>query len=377
MSWFGAAAPVEVKWPLKPVTKQSDPSNPELSSPVEIESTEATKDDVKWKLEYPGQATESFTYYLTLDNGTYVLAQMVYSTLGLAPSVQMTLRIYNADKTKFSKTVSPSTSSMKVSADKHSVTCEQFSINFIPETGSYKLSFHLPEAAIDVSFDPVTEMFKVNDGKSMFGAFEVDGYVEAQFIPKAKVQGTVTFKGAKYEAKGSGQFVKAIQCKPQTLAKWNFFNLQNAKDALMLYEYDKPKSSPSDIKCVSIGAIVRNGQTIAVTTSNRAVHVQKQLDEDFSGYEVPSQLFLTWNGKTKDSGEDVHVEVSLVPTNLVDKIDVLAELPFLLRKLIQTFITAPYLYQWYEDVSAKVTIGKDSFTIDGKAFVECSFLTKE
>ncbi|KAJ3028613.1 UNVERIFIED_CONTAM: putative cell survival pathways protein [Siphonaria sp. JEL0065] len=375
MSFWGAPKEVDTKWPLKPITKLADPVNPELSVPVEIESLEASQEDVKWQLEYPAQATESFTYYLTLDNGTYVLAQMVYSTLGLSPSVQMTLRIYNADKTKFSKTVSPATSSLKVSADKQSAVCEQFTINFVPETGVYNLSFNLTEAAIDVSFKPTVPLFKVNDGKSLFGKFEVDGYVEAQFIPKAQVQGTVTFKGKKYEAKGQGQFVKAIQCKPQTLAKWNFFNLQNDKDALMLYEYDKPKGS--DAPCVSIGAIVRNGQTIAVTTSNRSVHVQKQLDEDFSGYEVPTQLFLTWNGKTKETGEDVQVEISYTPTNLVDKIDVLAELPFLLRKLIQTFITAPYLYQWYENVTANVTIGKESFKIEGKAFTECSFLTKE
>ncbi|KAJ3068092.1 putative cell survival pathways protein [Podochytrium sp. JEL0797] len=372
MSWFATAPTV---FPPHPVVRVQDPalSDIELSKDVPVTDLTCSSDEITWKLEYAAAATECFTYYLTLDNGTYVLAQMVYSTIGLAPSVQMTLRIYNSDKTKFNQTVSPYTTSFLVSEDKQSVECDQFSIKF--NNGKYVLKFDLGEAAIDVQFDPIDGFFKVNDGKSMFGETEYDGYVEAQFAPKASVSGTLTFGGKKVEAKGQGLFVKAIQCYPQGIAKWNFFNLQNAQDSIMAYEYDMPQASGG--ACVSIGSIVRNGKLIAVTTSNRVVHVQKQLDEEFSGYEVPTQLFLTLNGKTKDSGEDVHVEISFVQSNLCDKIDVLSELPFLLRKLIQTFITAPFLFQWYDDVVANVTVGADSFKIEGKGFMECSFLMNE
>ena len=108
-----------------------------------------------------------------------------------------------------------------------------------------------------------------------------------------------------------------------------------------------PKNSGYTVNIASTGCLVRNGKTIAVTTNNRSVHVQKQLD-DFSGYEAPTQLFLTWQGKTTEGNKDVAIKVSFIPKNLLDKIDVLSELPFLLRKFIQTFITAPFLYQWCE-----------------------------
>ncbi|KAJ3249513.1 putative cell survival pathways protein [Chytriomyces hyalinus] len=379
MSWLFGTEEVKT-FPKTPVVRQPDPVAADilLSDDLPIESLAATSDDVKWQLEYPTAATEAFTFYITADSGIYVLAQMVYSTLGLAPSVQMTCRLYGPNKEKFAQTLAPATTSFLLSDDKLSVTCEQFSINHNAATGGYHILFNLgEEATVDAVFEPTDGLFKVNDGKSLFHETETEGYIQTAYMPKAKVAGSITFKGVKSDAKGSGMFLRAIQCKPQCVQKFNFVNLQTANDAVMLYEFEMPKDGGYKASCVSIGAIVRNGKTLAVTTKNKSVFVQKQLDEDFSGYDVPTQLFYTWNGKTKETGEDVRIEMSLVQTNLVDKIDVLAELPYLLRVFIQTFITAPFLYQWFEEVTAKVTVGSEEFEIRGKAFIECSFLMAE
>ncbi|KAJ3122483.1 putative cell survival pathways protein [Physocladia obscura] len=373
-SWFSSAS--ALPFPAEPVVRVADPatSSVSTSTPLLINSLAASPDDFKWRLNVPS-ATEAFTFYLTLSNGTYVLAQMVYSAVGLSPSVQMTLRMYNSDKTKYASTLSPSMSNFKVSDDKLSVTCDQMQFTYNPATRGYTLVFDLGVnvAAVNVLLTPTDAPFKVNDGRLPFGAKDSDGFVDAAFYPRHEATGTISFEGKTTNVVGWGSSSHVIQYKPQVPAKWNFVNLQNEKDAIMLYEFDLPKGG----KCTSIGTVVRNGRTIAVTTTNRSVHVQKQNDSKFSGYDVPTQLFVVLNGKTQDLGEDVHVEISIVQKNLLDAIDVLAQLPYLLKVFIQTFITAPYVYQWYEDVSAKVTIGKDSFTVDGKAFIECAFLLKE
>jgi Svf1-like C-terminal lipocalin-like domain len=55
---------------------------------------------------------------------------------------------------------------------------------------------------------------------------------------------------------------------------------------------------------------------------------------------------------------------------------VLAELPFLVRKFIQAFITAPFVYQWFETAAAEVTVDGVTSRIEGKVFQECTFLAE-
>lgn len=67
----------------------------------------------------------------------------------------------------------------------------------------------------------------------------------------------------------------------------------------------------------------------------------KEVD-DFSGYSVQSSM--THHLSNVDKSTTVELDLNL--GELMGKIDVLMELPFLIRKFIQTFITAPYVYQW-------------------------------
>jgi hypothetical protein len=135
-----------------------------------------------------------------------------------------------------------------------------------------------------------------------------------------------------------------------------------------------PADSGYVLDIVSIGSLVHNGRLISVTTDNRSIHTKKLYDS-FSGYEIPTELAISWRGHTTDgSDKEVKIDIILVPKNNVAKIDVLSELPFVLRKFIQTFVTAPFLYQWFESTTAKVTVGDESFELEGKTLVECTFL---
>lgn len=62
--------------------------------------------------------------------------------------------------------------------------------------------------------------------------------------------------------------------------------------------------------------------------------------DPFSKYAVPTRMTHTLTNE----GAEVGVEWGLV--RMIDKIDVLGELPYFVRVFIQTFITAPFCYQW-------------------------------
>jgi Na+-transporting NADH:ubiquinone oxidoreductase subunit NqrE len=79
-------------------------------------------------------------------------------------------------------------------------------------------------------------------------------------------------------------------------------------------------------------------------------------------------------GKTTD-GKDITITINLTLVNMIDKINVLAELNFILRTIIQTFVAAPYVYQWLEMAEAVVNIdGESPFILKGRCFQECTFL---
>nr|KAJ3401601.1 putative cell survival pathways protein [Polyrhizophydium stewartii] len=294
-----------------------------------------------------------------------------------SPSVQITARVYFPDGTKKVKNVSVGGSSLKLSADKLSSTCSPMAVTFKTATPgpSYKVSFQAgTEVQAELDFDALVEAYQVNDGKTLYTPGNpANGYIAARFVPKSKVTGTLIIDGKSHEAAGHGVFSHVIQSPPQNVARWNYANLQNEKDALILYQYHLPKGKyPQDV--VSQGVLVLDNKIIAVTVANHTVFNGTAVDS-FSGYHVPKAVTHVWEGTTR-AGEPVRVELALKLDRMLDKIDVLAELPFLVRKFIQTFITAPFVYQWLENAEAKITIGGKESTIKGLAFHENTFMSE-
>ncbi|KAJ3075140.1 hypothetical protein HDU98_009094 [Podochytrium sp. JEL0797] len=358
------------------VTRQPDPQPGSFkrSDALPAIRTLASNEDFTWK-QLPG-TSETFTFYMSLENGIFVLVQLVWSYMGLRPEVMVVCRVYHPDGSREGKSIQHSSSSLKLSEDKLSASCGEMEITFVPSTKGYRVHYLADDAQFDFDFVPTDDTFKVGNGQAFFGKDERDGYAQAAFMPKAAVTGAMTTAGASLECKGSGLFHHVVQCRPQNVQQWNFINFQNEKDALMLYEFELPKYSASGSLVTSQGCLIRNGKTIAITTDNRAFHVQTATDS-MSKYEVPTQIFAVWKGKTLESGIDVTIEISTMLENSLERIDVLGELPFLLRKFIQTFVTAPFVFSWYErKLVAKITVGDEVSEIEGDAFIECCFLSK-
>jgi len=165
------------------------------------------------------------------------------------------------------------------------------------------------------------------------------------FWPRAKVSGTVTANGHLFDAKGLGMYVHAVQgMKPHHAAcRWNFGNFQGKNVSAVMMEFTTPPSYGSQV--VNIGGIVKeDGTLVAAMVENAAIHKTTEKDEE-NGWDAPTSLELSWMGQTKD-GVDVTATTESDLKNLVERVDVLAEIPAVIKAFIAGVAgTKPFIYQ--------------------------------
>ncbi|KAJ3254860.1 putative cell survival pathways protein [Boothiomyces macroporosus] len=309
-------------------------------------------------------AADGPTFYLTTDSGYYILIQMIYSSMNSwSHSIQIACRIHGPNGYKKTKTESKGASDFKMSSDKLSADCKPMSVKYIEvsfDDGDIVMNFQV------VSLGTV----RIGSGKHLFGKSEDKGYVKSAHIPKAIATGTLKVDGKTIDLKGHGCINFVTQHLPQNVARWNFANLQNETDAVVLYQASMFKGSEK--KQISQGFVVLDSKIVGITTENKTVFHHTEFDK-FSNYQIPTSLTHEWSGKTLD-GKDLKVVMNLSLKGMIDKVDVLSELPYLVRKFIQTFITAPFVYQWLEDVTVDVYVGGEKREIKGRVFHENAFM---
>jgi hypothetical protein len=224
-------------------------------------------------------------------------------------------------------------------------------------------------------------------GYSYFGTDtkKADGYVVHRFWPRIQAMGQITMNDNVQSVKGNGMFVHAIQgMRPNLVASaWNFANFQSEElggvSAIQMEFTTQEKhgrnGSGSGGVVVNIGSVVVGGKLAAVTAEtkwpgeelreavvSRAAHTKRQPDSD-TGYSQPTEIVFEWKGPCVDltAAGDIHakVEVDLgsvqSPKGLIDKVDVLAEIPYVIKMAVNYVAgTKPYIYQWINP--AKLTI---------------------
>lgn len=260
-------------------------------------------------------------------------------------------------------------------------------------------------------------------GKSIFGANpnSPDGYVVHRFWPTAKSTGHFIIKGQAIDAEGQGMFVHAIQgMRPNLVAsKWNFCNFQSQDlggvQAIMMEftttsDYggasaggqtkSGSESAGRESMTVNIGSITVGGELVAVTAATRGSkssssdpskgsqssvkHLDRILDND-TGYLAPQSIQFTWEGPqlTSTGGDRKGDTSKLVRAStkvelgkpypvseakgLVDKVDVLAEIPYMVRKVVNYVAgTKPYIYQTLNPASLSLTVPAGDHAVDGQ-----------
>lgn len=289
--------------------------------------------------------------------------------------------------------VTPPPSSGGVTYDKRSSRADEFTI--IHKSGnqedggaeSYTISANLGkdiQIALVISRPASVPGFKLGKGpKGGFSSFGTDpeqreGYVVHRFWPRTVASGHIVHKGKAITANGPGMFVHAIQgMRPNLVAsRWNFANFQSNEyggvSAVQMefttLDQFGPKGAGSGGVKVNVGSLVVGGNLVSVTgetawsdeslsdnvlIKSRATHLDTQFDSD-TKYSPPSRLVFEWAGPSVAQGRqgnvsaklDIDVGTPQSPKGLVEKVDVLAEIP----KVIKAFVnyvagTKPYIYQ--------------------------------
>lgn len=233
-----------------------------------------------------------------------------------------------------------------------------------------------------------------------------DGYLVHRFWPRCHVTGHLVINGQLQELEGSRAiFVHAIQgMRPNLIAsRWNFCNFQSVRSStepssqdddpgvsLTLMEFTSVPGSYGPPQTVSIGSIVVGDKLIGLSCSPnphdsvvaKTIHQAPLFHDPDTGYNVPSYIKFEWLAPLLPSATDhsdqtiqsthqsASAEINLdleakkvsdaesyVTKGLVEKVDVMAQIPYLVKKVIAAVAGArPFIYTWLNPVSATIDL---------------------
>ncbi|OAV94266.1 hypothetical protein PTTG_07431 [Puccinia triticina 1-1 BBBD Race 1] len=227
-----------------------------------------------------------------------------------------------------------------------------------------------------------------------------DGYLVHRFWPRCSVSGRLVVNGQTVELEGSRAiFVHAIQgMRPNLIAsRWNFCNFQSVRPldssaggaeetdpgvSLTLMEFTTVPGSYGPPQTISIGSIVVGDKLVGLCCSpnpselvdSQTVHQAPLLHDLDTGYQAPSAIKFQWLAPVLNSSASAPTSAaaelvldlqakrlsdkeSYVTKGLIEKVDVMAQIPYLVKKVISAVAGArPYIYTWLNPVSATITL---------------------
>lgn len=216
------------------------------------------------------------------------------------------------------------------------------------------------------------------------------GYASMRYCPKMSVTGHVILhaEDKKFSCNGHASLFQVThKIKPHLLAQsWSLAMFHSDKESI-------DTESKKDQDCVSLVLLHLNapssvnhefmnqgmlciGQEIhALSLNDNQVQFLESLHDHHSGRDIPTRMTYQWSGETA-SEQPWNAKLHVEPKGLIDRIDLLAQVPFLIRKFIQAFITKPFCYEWLDrEVVLELTIGDDApRNIKGKLLHELTLL---
>ena len=275
--------------------------------------------------------------------------------------------------------------------DKRSSKADEFSITYnsspnntdFPESYTIRANLGIDlQVSLDVQRPAAIPGYKVGKGPrggySYFGPNpeKAEGYVIHRFWPRFKATGTVIRSGKAMPVQGSGMLVHAIQgMRPNLVASaWNFVHFQSDQlggvsaiqmEFTTLDTYGKHGSGSGGV-VVNIGSLVVGDKLAAVTSETKwpgekptssvvsqTTHLKPEHDPDTS-YRKPTGILFDWKAPsiipdapgTIEAKLEVDLGSVAKPRGLIEKVDVLAEIPYVLKVAVNYVAgTKPYIYQ--------------------------------
>lgn len=352
-----------------------------ISDQVEKENLpvyrEAVAKDFAWQLpECTNVETQSF-YFTCLKTGLVGFIQIIHSNI-VGETSQFTFRLYNYENGK------PEKENLWTSTKLENFKFE--GENFYADGVSFELiddeKFHLksdvnPSSVVDVVVEKlIPGVIFGKDGVTNFGEDpnEPWGSVRHLFLPRCAVSGTI--KLDQFEEvitlEGYGMLVMAIQgMKPHHVAKaWNFLTFQNENYSAIQMEWTTPLAYATTK--VNVGILATNDKILNCSLDNEIIHLDPKNDDEVD-WPVPQSIEFKFNGSKASNSEYNTVEVKGDLKTLIERVDVMAEIPQFIKNIATGVSGAkPYIYQFCNNLQINI----DGKTEEGLGFNEVTFISE-
>lgn len=309
------------------------------------------------------------------------------------PTIQFTFKLFNpATKELIWKSVNVTNFvTPPPGLDKRSSKADEFTVTYKSTPGSdhpesYTIRANLAadlQLSFDISRPASVPGWKIGKGPkggySYFGndPTKAEGYVIHRIWPHFIGSGHVIHAGKASTLRGPGVFLHAIQgMRPNLVASsWNFANFQSEQHggvSAIQMEFKTcdshgRKGTGSGGVWVNVGSLVVGGKLVAVTAEtkwpdeepvdgevfSRTTHLNPVLDPATS-YKQPTEILFQWQGKSLLADSTGPVKAKLLvdvgdvdhPKGLIEKVDILAEIPYVIKMAVNYVAgTKPYIYQ--------------------------------
>lgn len=343
--------------------------------PSVYRETELT--DFNWQSpNYTNVETQTF-YFTDLKQGYSGFAQIIHSNImGVHTTAQFTFRLYNNTNPEDENLIWTSTKLEEFRYEGSNFYAKDLSIVFSEDNTSVEIKSHVnPESIVDFKISRLTPgVIFGKDGTTLYGD-DVEnpwGSMRHLFWPRCAVSGTIKLGKTNNEVSIDGytMFVMALQgMKPHHAAKsWNFLNFQSENFSAVQMEFTTPISY--DTTKVNVGIITTNDKILVASINNQVDHIDSKVDE--IGWPVPASIDFNFN--EFNSTDDVIGNVEGKLTHLVERVDVMAEIPQFVKNIVSGVAgTKPYIYQFCNDMTINV---KDHESEKGVAFNEATFISE-
>ncbi|CAH6719764.1 survival factor 1 [[Candida] jaroonii] len=324
--------------------------------------------DFLWQgLNYTNVETQTF-YFTCLKTGFTGFAQIIHSNvMGVHTTAQFTFRLCNfKDGKNINLWTSTKLEDFEIKGN--NFYAKNLSFELVGEN-KYILKSSVTEESI-VEFEVeklVPGVIFGKNGETLYGEDLENpwGSMRHVFWPRCSVKGTIKTKEGDYEIDGLTMFVMALQgMKPHHAAKsWNFLNFQSENYSAVQMEFTTPKSYANTK--VNIGIVCSKDKILCASINNNVVHKDSVVDE--VGWPVPKAISF------HHDDDKFHGEVSGNLDRLVERVDVMAEIPQFVKNIVSGVAGAkPYIYQYLEDFEIKF----DDVSEKGVAYTEVTFITE-
>ncbi|EGV60175.1 Putative cell survival pathways protein [Yamadazyma tenuis] len=333
---------------------------------------ETTLKDLNWLgPNYTNVETQTF-YFTCLKTGYTGFAQVIHSNImGVHTTAQFTFRIYD-DKGKNNLWTSTHLENFRTEGS--NFYADNMSIEFNEDGTEVILKSDVnPDSVVEFTMKRlVPGVIFGGDGTTLYGedVEEPWGSMRHCFWPRCEVSGTIVSKAldTTLEINGLTMFVMALQgMKPHHAAKsWNFLNFQSENYSAVQMEFTTPRSYANTK--VNIGVVCGKDKILLASINNDVVHENAEIDE--VGWPVPKAI--TFNHDAAD--KSYHVDVKGELKSLVERVDVMAEIPQFIKNIVSGVAgTKPYIYQYCN----KMTINDNNVASEtGVAFSEATFISE-